>query len=72
MPDICWTAGFSPPRPFAIDRRKGLLLLEDFGDDRVGPLLLREPEREREIYEAAVDILARIARAAGTGGPAAL
>lgn len=53
--------GFSPPRPLAIDRDKGLLLLEDFGDDRVGPLLRREPEREREVYETAVDILARIA-----------
>jgi hypothetical protein len=53
--------GFSPPRPLAIDRQKGLLLLEDFGDDRVGPLLQREPERERAIYEKAVDLLARIA-----------
>jgi aminoglycoside/choline kinase family phosphotransferase len=53
--------GFSPPRPLAIDRAKGLLLLEDFGDDRVGPLLQREPHRERAIYEAAVDILARLA-----------
>ncbi|MDQ4087558.1 MAG: phosphotransferase [Pseudomonadota bacterium] len=53
--------GFSPPRPLAIDRQKGLLLLEDFGDDRVGPLLQREPGREREIYEKAVDLLARIA-----------
>jgi aminoglycoside/choline kinase family phosphotransferase len=53
--------GLSPPRPLAIDREKGLLLLEDFGDDRVGPLLRREPGREREIYEAAVDILAEIA-----------
>jgi hypothetical protein len=53
--------GFCPPRPLAIDRTDGLLLLEDFGDDRVGPLLQREPEREREIYESAVDILARLA-----------
>jgi aminoglycoside/choline kinase family phosphotransferase len=53
--------GFSPPRPLAIDREKGLLLLEDFGDDRVGPLLQREPGREPEIYEVAVDILARLA-----------
>jgi N-acetylmuramate 1-kinase len=53
--------GFSPPRPLAIDRQKGLLLLEDFGDDRVGPLLQREPNRESEIYEKAVDLLARIA-----------
>jgi aminoglycoside/choline kinase family phosphotransferase len=53
--------GFCPPRPLAVDREKGLLLLEDFGDDRVGPLLQREPHREREIYESAVDILARLA-----------
>jgi aminoglycoside/choline kinase family phosphotransferase len=53
--------GFSPPRPLAVDRDKGLLLLEDFGDDRVAPLLVREPEREREVYEQAVDILARLA-----------
>ena len=53
--------GFLPPRPLAIDREKGLLLLEDFGDDRVGPLLQREPEREREIYESAVDTLAHLA-----------
>ncbi|HEX6377354.1 MAG TPA: phosphotransferase [Allosphingosinicella sp.] len=53
--------GFRPPRPLAVDRGRGLLLLEDFGDDRVGPLLQREPQRERGIYEAAVDILARLA-----------
>lgn len=53
--------GFSPPRPLAIDRRLGLLLLEDFGDDRVGPLLQRDPVRESEIYDVAVDILARLA-----------
>jgi aminoglycoside/choline kinase family phosphotransferase len=53
--------GFAPPRPLAIDRDKGLLLLEDFGDQRVAPLLAREPEREGPIYEKAVDILARLA-----------
>ena len=53
--------GFLPPRPLAINRETGLLLLEDFGDDRVGPLLGREPEREREIYESAVDTLAGLA-----------
>ena len=53
--------GFAPPRPLAIDRTRGLLLLEDFGDERVTLLLQREPGRERPIYEAAVDILAEIA-----------
>lgn len=54
--------GFLPPRPLAIDREKGLLLLEDFGDERVGPLLQREPGRERAIYESAVDTLAALGR----------
>ena len=53
--------GCSPPRPLAIDRGQGLLLLEDFGDDRVAPLLRRAPDREREVYDVAIDILARIA-----------
>ena len=53
--------GFLPPRPLGIDRTRGLLLLEDFGDDRVGPLLQRQPERELEIYESAVDTLAALA-----------
>ncbi len=53
--------GFLPPRPLGVDREQGLLLLEDFGDDRVGPLLQREPAREREIYESAVDTLAELA-----------
>jgi aminoglycoside/choline kinase family phosphotransferase len=48
--------GLKAPRPLAVDRQLGLLLLEDFGDDRVGPVLLREPHREREIYEQAVDL----------------
>jgi N-acetylmuramate 1-kinase len=54
--------GFAPPRLLAVDRDRGLLLLEDFGDDRVGPLLTREPQREQGIYEAAVDILAELGR----------
>jgi aminoglycoside/choline kinase family phosphotransferase len=53
--------GLAPPRPLAIDRNRGLLLLEDFGDERVTLLLQREPEREKAIYEAAIDILADIA-----------
>jgi aminoglycoside/choline kinase family phosphotransferase len=53
--------GFAAPRAQAVDRARGLLLLEDFGDDRVGPLLRRAPERERAIYEQAVDILVQLA-----------
>lgn len=54
--------GFASPRTLAVDREKGLLLLEDFGDERVGPVLVREPQRERAIYESAIDTLAEIGR----------
>jgi N-acetylmuramate 1-kinase len=55
--------GFVAPRPLAVDRDRGLLLVEDFGTDRMTELLQREPQREGEIYEAAVDILAELGRA---------
>ena len=56
------TLGFSAPQPLAADLAQGLILLEDFGDDRVGPVLAREPARERVVYEAAVDVLADLHR----------
>ena len=62
--------GFSAPQPLAVDLEQGLILLEDFGDDRVGPVLARSPERERAVYETAVDILAALhAHPAGDVSP---
>ncbi len=52
--------GFSAPQALAVDLGAGLILLEDFGDDRVGPVLARAPDRERAVYETAVDILAAL------------
>ena len=52
--------GFSAPQALATNLEIGLVLLEDFGDDRVGPVLAREPARERGVYETAVDILAAL------------
>lgn len=52
--------GFSAPQPLAVDLEQGLILLEDFGDDRVGPVLARDPARETPVYETAVDILAAL------------
>jgi aminoglycoside/choline kinase family phosphotransferase len=54
--------GFRAPRLLAADLDKGLLLLEDFGDCRMGPLLAREPEREEAVYAAAVDLLVALHR----------
>ena len=52
--------GFSAPQALATELDIGLVLLEDFGDDRVGPVLTRDPGRERAVYETAVDILAAL------------
>ena len=52
--------GFSAPQSIAADLDAGLVLLEDFGDDRVGPVLAHDAGRERAIYETAVDILAAL------------
>src|SRR3546814_8134548 len=40
--------GFSAPHALAVDLERGLILLEDFGDARVNPLLERDPGLERE------------------------
>ena len=61
--------GLSVPRAAAADLEQGLVLLEDFGDHRLTPLLEREPEREETLYEAAIDVLAHLGRHAP---PAAL
>lgn len=63
--------GFHAPRILARDLAEGLLLIEDFGDDRVGPLLARQPQRERNIYAQAVAILADLASAPPPAGLAA-
>lgn len=56
------THGLRAPRILARDVDRGLLLLEDFGDQRVGPVLARGEGDERAIYEAAVDTLVELHR----------
>ncbi len=53
--------GLSSPQSYAVDREGGLLLLEDFGDRLVGPLLRAGAEAEVPIYRDAVTLLARLA-----------
>ena len=50
--------GFSAPQPLGVDLDAGLVLLEDFGDARVTPVLAAEPAREAAIYASAIDLLA--------------
>jgi aminoglycoside/choline kinase family phosphotransferase len=52
--------GFAAPRPLAVDLETGLILLEDFGDARVGPVLAADPAQEEGVYAVAVDILAAL------------
>ena len=54
--------GFRAPRVLETDLARGILLLEDLGDDLLAGLLQRAPDREHTCYEAAVDLLAVLRR----------
>ena len=49
--------GLNAPEILARDLDRGLLLLSDFGDVRLRETLDAEPQRERELYERATDVL---------------
>jgi hypothetical protein len=49
--------GFAAPRILARDTTAGLVLLEDFGDDRMREALDADPSREDAIYRQAVDLI---------------
>ena len=49
--------GLSAPEILARDLDKGLLLLGDFGSVRLRETLDTDPDRERELYELATDVL---------------
>ncbi|HWU92781.1 MAG TPA: phosphotransferase, partial [Sphingomicrobium sp.] len=52
--------GLSAPEILARDLDKGLLLLGDFGDVRLRETLDADPQRERELYELATDVLVHL------------
>ena len=62
--DLLLRHGFSAPRLLAADIPHGFLLLEDFGDRLVGPVLRDAPLLEDEVYRAAVQLLAELHRVA--------
>jgi N-acetylmuramate 1-kinase len=53
---------YSAPEVLGADRRRGLVLLEDLGDDLFAILCAREPKREAGLYGAAIDLLADLQR----------
>ncbi len=52
--------GLSPPTILAQDIRHGLLLLEDLGDALFAAEIRKTPSREKELYLAAVGVLAEV------------
>jgi aminoglycoside/choline kinase family phosphotransferase len=52
--------GLSAPEILARDLEKGLLLLGDFGDERLRETLDTDPQRERELYQTATDVLVHL------------
>ena len=51
------SCGLTAPEILARDLDKGLLLLGDFGSERLRETLDSDPTRERELYELATDVL---------------
>lgn len=58
--DLLVGAGFSAPRLLAADQQQGFLLIEDFGDQLMGPVLAADTSREEDIYTGAVRLLAEL------------
>ncbi|WP_122465071.1 N-acetylmuramate/N-acetylglucosamine kinase AmgK [Brevundimonas lutea] len=56
--------GLSAPEIVALDASRGLAVLEDFGDALFARVLEAEPEREPDLYLAAVDVLIALHAAA--------
>ncbi|MXP42450.1 phosphotransferase [Altererythrobacter soli] len=57
-----WLAGHGHRAPaiHAEDRSRGLVLIEDFGDDRMRDWLDENPQAEEETYARAIDALVRL------------
>lgn len=49
--------GLSAPKILAKDEGDGFLILEDLGDDLFARIVARDPTKETQLYEAAVDAL---------------
>lgn len=53
----------SAPEIYATDAEQGFLILEDFGHDLYDQVCARDPAREPELYDAAVDVLIALCHA---------
>jgi N-acetylmuramate 1-kinase len=55
--------GFRAPSIFASDLLRGLVLIDDFGDERMREHLDERPDDEERIYRQAIDTIVRLAAA---------
>lgn len=62
-------AGFAAPEIFARDLDQGLVLLEDFGDQRMREYLDDHPEAEDGIYRRVIDLLRELHKAPAASVP---
>ena len=60
MAEYLRSIGLSAPEIYAEDTQYGFLLLEDLGDDLFARVLEQHPQKERELYEAATDVLIKL------------
>ncbi len=60
MDNLLLTNGIRAPIIIASDIEKGLLLLEDFGNDSYTKYLIKHPEDEIKLYENATDVLVKL------------
>lgn len=54
-------SGLRAPKIFKFDTNSGMILLEDLGDDLFFNLVEHAPEKESELYHAALDVLDHLA-----------
>lgn len=54
--------GFAAPEVYGVDLDHGLVLIEDFGDDRMREAVDADPSRAPALYQAAVDVLVDLHR----------
>jgi len=57
--EFLYDHGFSAPFIHARHEGQGFLLLEDLGDDSFTAILKNNPEKEEELYTAAIEVLAK-------------
>ncbi len=60
MAEYLCEQGFRAPKIWGQNLNEGLVLLEDFGDVRMREYLDEHPDKERQIYQQAIDTLVRL------------